>query len=304
VNRLTTLIAVAALSGCTAAASAPEAFPAATQLRAPSTEGFHAPRRASTFELAVSESGDTVKILNAKYKKVRTITAGLDSPAGLWYDPQGDLYVPNARSNEVQEYAPGASSPIFTYSNEQGITPENVTTDANGNVYVAYWSSIDIIEYPHRSDTPIAECYPNVASRSGVTGVAVDTNGDVFFASPGTSDDDGTLGGYAGGLSGCNEKDSPFYIRSPIDLRIDGSSRLVVANRSGTIVIVPPPYTKISQRRDFARPFNLALNAAQNLLYVVDVEAVHILNYPSLTDAGQVGPQGFRKSIGVAAYGL
>lgn len=68
---------------------------------------------------------------------VTTITSGLDVPAGVAEDANGDLFVANAQSNTIDEYAApytSASTPVATIATDK--SPKSLLFDLNGNLYV------------------------------------------------------------------------------------------------------------------------------------------------------------------------
>ena len=107
--------------------------------RAPLTTSTSAsPKR---WYLYVTDLGSNqVEVFNSQYQLVRTISQGLNVPVGDLIDRKGNLYVANTPGNycsggNVQEYAPGATSPTFTYS--AGLScPLAVATDEKGHVYI------------------------------------------------------------------------------------------------------------------------------------------------------------------------
>jgi serine/threonine-protein kinase len=88
---------------------------------------------------------------------IRTITAGLNQPAGVAVDSSGTLYVANTQGNNVTEYRAGESTPFRTISS--GIDdPEAIAVDANGTVYVGNRNlgaqEVYVNVYPKGSLTP------------------------------------------------------------------------------------------------------------------------------------------------------
>jgi hypothetical protein len=199
--------------------------------------------------LAVSTRHHGVKVLDANYQPVMTIKGGLDDPDWLWYDPQGDLYVSSIRSNTVQEYARGATSPTFTYTTPTSDT-HGIVTDAQGNVYIAT-AAAQIIEFPHRRNSPIAMCSIGASGANGAEGVAIDAAGDVFVSIAGSSSAAGSLFEFPGSLAGCSRVRLPVYMGGGGGLAIDAKQRLVAIDQQGAIDIIPPPYQKATRRRRF-----------------------------------------------------
>jgi len=138
-----------------------------------------------------SPSGATAPI-NAK--PVRAIPTGT-LPTGLTVDSSGDLYVANFLDNDVQEYAPGSSTPFRTYS--VGLShPIDIKVSLSGVLYVSNLSggtspnTGDIVVYPPNSTTPSMTWQSPVAG-VGFEGLALqspdyagpnNTGGDVYVA--------------------------------------------------------------------------------------------------------------------------
>ncbi|MBV8531945.1 MAG: hypothetical protein JO104_11550 [Candidatus Eremiobacteraeota bacterium] len=132
-----------------------------------------------------------LEILNPSYKIVRTITKGLSEPVGDFVDSSGNLYVANENNcsgGNVVEYALGAKSPSFTYS--QGLVcPLYVGADSNGHVFVfdnGYGTlSMFLAEYNQDSNQQIATwttCNTGYyAFCDGPTGLAIGPNNSLFL---------------------------------------------------------------------------------------------------------------------------
>ena len=259
-----------------------------------STPRVRGPR---TFDLAVTDGNDVVAILNARYKYEGSISDGIKAPQGESYDSKGNLYVANAGSQDVQEYARGATEPSYTYymsARVPGGVPVDVATDARSNVYavvaagVNCRSYIQVIEYPQHSNWPVASCRIGWAWPSGI---AVDSAADVFVSWNGFQRDRrGVIEEFTGGLKNCNGKEltqyaTPFYTG---ELRIARDGTILAADISPkysapTIDVIPLPYTRISRQiGTFDYPSGVALGKDESRLFVADNGAgtVSVLSYP------------------------
>jgi hypothetical protein len=194
-------------------------------------------------------------------------------------------------------------SPTFTYTTPTSNT-HGIGTDVQGNVYVATDGG-QIVEFPHRSDTPIATCSIGGSAANGAEGLAIDAAGDVFVSIAGSSSAGGSIFEYAGGLTGCSPVRLPVYMGGGGGLAVDSKQRLVAIDQQGAIDIIPPPYQKATRRRRFRHPFQVTLNAAETLLFVTErYHTPAVLNYPSLSFIRKLGPKyGLRRAFGVAAFG-
>jgi hypothetical protein len=154
---------------------------------------FNAPAAAP----AVSPSGTTSPIV---VKPIRSIPTGI-SPVGLTVDSIGNLYVANLFDNDVQEFAPGSSTPFRTLS--AGLAgPVDVKVSLSGAVYVTNLSgnpgnsNSNVVIYPPNSTTPGAAWQSPIAN-AALLGLALQSpdyapGGDAYVAYGNTS---GTSGG-------------------------------------------------------------------------------------------------------------
>lgn len=293
---ITALVAGAFLTGCSSAGSS--GAPSVSQNAAQAGRGFPSSIRPMGSDLqtklAVADLGNgshvsTIDILNPQksYQMVQTINNGRLNTSD-WYDHAGNLYV-TTNAPSVLEYPKGATSESFTYSTGLA-TPQMVTTDGAGNVYVAdrYADGNGaILEYPQDSNTPSYEC----ANGFQPFGVAVDRKGDVFESAvqyqqyPPT----GVLLKYKGGLANCS---TPKLLgvtlsRNPAGLQIDQSRNLVACDeRNHAVYIIAPPYNAITTTiTGVLDPRHTAINKNQDLIYVADPGnyAIEIFSYPSGT---------------------
>jgi hypothetical protein len=231
-------------------------------------------------ELAVASGGyiQAVEILNSTYQHVATITDGIDGPRGAFYDGRGDLYVANVYGKNVTEYN-SKRKLTFTYS-AQLVQPVDVTADASGNVYVADGSGA-VVEFPQRSNTPIASCATSLINE----GIARDeATGDVFVAA--TPNSGGSILEYKRGLSGCNATTLGVVLQFvPIGLHIDRRRNLVTTDENSNVDIIAPPYTSITSTIAVTNPSNCALSKSNQLIFTNSSPPGDIVvdDYPSGT---------------------
>jgi hypothetical protein len=251
-------------------------------------------------------SGNSVLLFKGKAYKQDTIngpiTNGLDCPIGATLDSQGNLYVANGAGSDpqgcgpgrtdadVQEYAPGATSPTHTWTGGGCLNNTDgyvfVTTDLHGYVYagtrsqsgaagaaVIRWIPGDVGPQEVQVGPPEASVY----------GVAVDRKGDIFAdaAAPGAGP---TLQECVpkGGTWACSL--FPLSISGPGGIALDKAGNLLVADSSGKAVdVIAPPYTSISRTigSGYSFPLSVSLNKAKTLAFVADPIAgdVFVVNY-------------------------
>jgi len=312
---------VALAAGCSGTSSTTSAVPGASQTFARTHQldrsgveprflqnmhfGNHAPvarpAGAGLKELAVTDfgTGDAV-LLNKKYQVTGTITDGLDGADGDFIDGKGNLYVGNYGGLNVQEYAPGGTSPSFTYSS--GLAdPIDVTTDTKGNVYVDDYSADVVVEFAQGSNTPAATCSTGL----GNEGVAVDSAGDVFV-SGNNSNDTGNIVEFKKGLKGCKATTLGATLEFAGGLQIDKKGDLVACDQDQGVDIIPKPYTSVSSTiTGAADTFHVALTANNKTIYIADASTGDVLvdKFPSGTPITTLGSaQGLEIAAGVATY--
>ena len=257
--------------------------------------------------LAVTDYGrgatGGAEILDGSYDLVQTIKNGMDRPDGDWYDQSGNLYVANYLGVNVQEYAPGASSPSFTYST--GLTdPINVSTDESGNVFVVDGLGKFVSEFPQGSNTPTFTC----PVRGNPEGVAVTERGKVFVdlnaAGAGVVE-------FPAGLGNCRDVTTlGALLITAGGMQLDRQHNLVICDQVGqTVDIVAPPYTIVTRiiSDGFADPFHVALNKYNTLMFVADPGNfnVKVLKYPSgipVTTLGQANGLSIPEGVATNPY--
>jgi hypothetical protein len=220
--------------------------------------------------------GGVEMLRNRRWKYVGSIKNGIDSPGQEWVDASGNLYVTNGQT--VVEYAPGSTSPSFTYSDELQ-SPVDVTTNSRGNVYVADLDAEFVAEFPQNSNMISAYCYPGEVE---LASVAVDGSGDVFVAYFDGSGS-GHIVEYRGGLSGCNGTVLGVDLQYPGGMAFDKSNNLLVCDGS-TVAVVKPPYNSVSGTfgGGYETPISVRINKRNDEAYVVDwsLHDVFVFGYP------------------------
>jgi hypothetical protein len=232
----------------------------------------------------VSRSNAVVLLRNGTWKEIGTITDGIGNPIRNWIDAKGNLYVADTGQVAITEYAPGASSPSFSY-NEGVEEPVDVATDSAGNVYEADQLSEFVNEYPQENNTIVASCAIN---NSIVEAVAVDGKSDVFVAyNENKPYGQGRIVEYTGGLTGCHATLLGVTFTFVGSIALDNVNHLIVCDDSNAdrVDIVKPPYQKISGTlgSGYSMPFTVRINKRNDRAYVTDegLEEVFILKYPT-----------------------
>lgn len=232
-----------------------------------------------------ASSGDITILHNGSYKTSGVMTAGLNTPHGLFLDEQSNLYAANQYGSTVTEYtAHSYGAPSFTYSDGL-FEPVAVAADTNGNVFVSQYSigsslpgAVD--EYSQQVNSVVAQC--SALPEGGALGVAVDSNDDVFVTWYYASNS--AIFEYIGNLQSCDYLNINLPVATPYGLAIDKHGNLLIANLT-EVVVADPPYASVSRvlASGFEEAVTVHLNRQNTLAYITDYGActVTVLSYPS-----------------------
>ncbi|MBV9061514.1 MAG: hypothetical protein JOY77_01125 [Alphaproteobacteria bacterium] len=196
---------------------------------------------------------------NGNVAPVRTIggpSTGLSAPHDVALDSSGNSYVANAPGvNAVTVYGPGANGnvpPLRTLNIQYDVGPEDVALSTNGNIYV----------------TTIRDCFGRHCY--GTDAVLEYAPGASGHASP------------IAIISGSNTQ-----LRGPLDLALDATANIYVANTTGNSLPVyaagahgnvAPIRTISGSNTQLNQPYSIALDASGNI-YVTNPYA----SVPSVT---------------------
>jgi len=265
------------------------------RLRARMTHNqFAKPAKGLPYLYVVDACGPVVDVLNGKtYYELGSITNGLNAPRDAFVDRKGNLYVANFNGANVTEYAAGNwSAPSFTYDVNM-VNPQEVTADANGNVYEADSANGFINEYYQGSNIAITSCQPGYFTY----GVAVDGRNDVFAETTDDNNGQPELVEYPGGLNNCP---SPTVLPLPsadvgggFPVAVDKNANLLIPNGDDVEVVdASTSYGTVNASLGgFECASNVTLNKANTLAFVTDscADTVTVVNYPTLTIANVLG---------------
>jgi hypothetical protein len=129
----------------------------------------------------------------APVKTISGPATGLGSPAGLFVDKVGRIYVANESPVSVTVYSPAASgnsSPILTISGAATVLdgPRAVTVDKKDRLYVANWNNHTVTTYRKNADGNASPARTIGGLATGLFlpgGIDVDAGGNVYVADEG-----------------------------------------------------------------------------------------------------------------------
>jgi sugar lactone lactonase YvrE len=252
-----------------------------------------------------------------------TLNASLAGPSIMAFDHNGDLYVVNATSATVCEFAPGATTPFATLT---GVSiPVALAFDQSGDVYVA-GSYGTVSEFAPGALAPFA----NISGLGYISALAVDASGDLYVAStnvyeyaPGATTPDCILAGFQQPAAMAFDASGDLYVadsyynkvskfapgtttpiatlsglNGPDAMAFDASGDLFVANNSGNTVseFAPGATAPFATLTGLSRPGTLAFDPGGDL-YVLNGSGNTVSEFvpgaitPSGTLSGLTSPQ-------------
>lgn len=224
------------------------------------------------------------------------ITDGINGPEGLSVDRKGNLYVTNTDGNTVTQYAPGSTTPSFTYTTDLAY-PAGVTVDKAQNVYVSNLTPASVTVFPQRSNSPKLQITNQLTFPIDV---ALDAKDDVYVTTYNSGYSAGEIIKYGPGSSqGTN---LGISTEEPGGIVLDKSGDIVTADqRLPGVLVFAPGKTVASQTfaQNTLDPDPVRLTKDEKEAYVGDSvgNAVYGYAYPSgtlldtITD-GIDGPNG------------
>lgn len=279
-------VVLSACSGAPQGGTAGLPSPAAHRLQLPGGRVLYVPDVAT----------NAVEVLKyGTWTSVGTITSGITFPNNSWVDTNGNFYVTNrfTASGTVTEYDAGGNL-IFTYSTSA--QPSAVTTDKNGNVYVAEATAIS--EYAQGSNVAAVTCsLPSVYYTAH--GIAVNRRGTVFISYTDSRTASGGIIAYPFGLTayGCDGGVLPITIGGPLGIAFDRQGNLLVCDseeNAPAVDIVAPPYHSITGTlgSGWVHPNSVTIDRAGTTAYIAErgsANDVRVLTYPGGVNEATLG---------------
>ena len=223
---------------------------------------------------------------NAMSIPISAITSGVDQPWGLYYGPNGTLYVADWGSNTVTAYPSGDNyARWITYAQDIN-RPMYSVVDSSGDVWISQANTGQVVEYgAHGGTTPLSVLQTGTASAAGVEadGMDFDTSGNLYVAyrtqygNPDGSIEEFAPGSTTGTVLG-------MALNQPQGVVVDKNSNISVVETGGTnrIDYFPAGTTTPSFTITIPEtPGQMALGKLQNRVYLsAEGGDVYLLAYP------------------------
>lgn len=234
------------------------------------------------------------------------ITNGVGFAGNIWADAAGGIYAADeycwcGYASVIQQYAPGATSPAFTYYDGL-LSPGAVAVGPDGTIYAADFGGENIVAYAPGQQRYLRMFYPTHGSPQGITigpkgEVVVVYRDPLQWTSFGVAE-------FAPGSSVSQKL--PAIVTSPQGgIAFDPSGNLLVTNSGTGIDIFKPGASKPFRTfTGFSDAYTFAFDPDGRHLYVADLgnRVVDVLAYPAGNIVRRIG--GFAaNTFGVAATG-
>ncbi|MBV8725915.1 MAG: hypothetical protein JO078_10140 [Candidatus Eremiobacteraeota bacterium] len=217
---------------------------------------------------------------NKSYAEIGSISDG-GTPFGVALDRSGNVYVANT-AGRIDEFPPNSNTPSFTYNAGMSSAFE-VTVDNHGDVFEVDKSSIN--EYYQGVNQVLYTC----SISPFPSGIAVDSNNDVFVGVGGSDQ----ILEFVGGLRGCNPTVLGVSIQA-YGMAVDKAGNLVVCG-PGTVDVIAPPYTSVTRTigSGWVSPWTVAISRDNKYAFVTDIndsrEVVQVVNYQTGANVTTLG---------------
>jgi DNA-binding beta-propeller fold protein YncE len=240
-----------------------------------SNAGTFSPRAGTAYVYVADENNYQIDIFpleGRRQPQVGTITAGIYSPYGIWFDSRAQsLYVANQTNNTVTVYPYGSTQPTLTYSQDLD-RPLYPLVDRHGELYVSNANNGSVVEYL-AGTTKVHQ----VLQTPGIEadGLALDRHENLYVAYRTCPSGAGSIEKFAPGSAQGHV--IGMTLSDPQGVVVDSSGNVVV-DETGTAnsrlhrIDVFPPGSKIASREvqlpQGNLPIELVIDRDENSLYV------------------------------------
>jgi DNA-binding beta-propeller fold protein YncE len=237
--------------------------------------GTFSPRAGAAYLYVADENNSQIDIFPLKGRnqpQVGTITAGIESPYGIWFDRRTkSLYVANQTNNTVTVYPYGAAQPSLTYSQDLD-RPLYPIVDRHGHLFVSNANNGTVVEY-RAGSTQVHQ----VLETPGIEadGMAFDHHGNLYVGYRTCPSGSGSIEKFAPGSSQGHV--IGMTLSDPQGVAVDSSGNVVV-DETGTansrlhrIDVFPPGSKTASLEVPLPQgnlPIELVIDCHENTLYV------------------------------------
>ena len=201
-----------------------------------------------------------------------TITQGLSLPTALAVDGAGNLYVCNAGTRTIAEYAPGKTMPSFTYDDGPITVPRAIAIGANGNIFVANTIgqvNSEISVFRPGAAHPIGTLSKSTAPWPPPLALTFDGAGSLFVLYARYGQAPAAVVEYVGGTSSVR-KLSLEVPENAASIAVDGAGDVLLSNERQIAVfhVGQPKPARFLERVGF--PLAIAFDHARQSLYIAD----------------------------------
>lgn len=260
--------------------------------------------------LYVSDSpASAIDIFNqngANQSPIGSITSGLNRPAGMTVDKNGNLYVANesqiGSKYTVDVFAPGATSPTNVYDTDLS-SPTDVAVARDGTVYVSNFNELSngwVAVYP-KGDATKEYRLSDFGGGAPLT-LTLDKKNNLYVMYDLNDSGSSAVNEYQPGAKTGTNLNLTF--RWGGGIQVDSKGNIVLAQQlqPPVIYVFPPGATNPAKSIDLPNddsPFEIALNHRGKALFAADDTVMDRLAYPSGTFKYTVAG-GFSEAAGVA----
>ncbi len=233
------------------------------------------------------------------------------TPEGATVDALGNVYVADAGTNSITEFASGGTTgtPVSTGSVTLN-APSGVAVDGAGDIYIADAGNNRLVEIPVVSGVLTPSATTTVATTglatalSGPSGIAFDGVGDLYIADTGNNRVL-YVPNYNGSLNFTLSQSYGAGLKGPLGVTVDSIGDVFIADTGNNQVVeFAGPIGSQSQAvvvSGLNGPSAVATDAS-NSLYVVDKGNASVLKYPNIS--GTLGTRAFVGGTISAPYGV